>query len=227
MTNNIFDRGSAILTGCFFISAAVSSIIGLKLYDPILNNPNFLLATNNHYSQIIWGVINELLLCVSAIGTGIMLFPLLKRYDERIALGYLSFRMLEVVFIMIGSLSILTALTISEQYANGVLIHQEGQAQNQMLTFIGLHKWTFMLGPNFMLAINTFLYSYALLKLKVVPKNLARLGLSAAVFIMLAAILELFGIIEQLSVWGILLALPIAFYEMTLAGWLIVKGAKQ
>lgn len=226
MTNNNFDKGSAILTGCFFITAAVSSIIGLKLYDPILNDNNFLLSANNNYSQIVLGAINELILCVSATGTGIMLFPLLKRYDERIAIGYLSFRILEVVFIMIGTLSILTTLTISEHYANGLSISNKDNAHNLMFAFIGLHKWTFMLGPNFLLAINTFLYSYVFIKLEVIPRNLAKLGVLASIFIMSAALLEMYGIIQQLSIWGILLALPIAIYEMTLAGWFIVKGAK-
>lgn len=226
MTDYNFNKTDAKLTGWFFIAAAVSSIIGLKLYDPILNESNFLLSASNNYSQIVFGAVNELILCVTATGTGIMLFPLLKRYNERMALGYLSFRLLEVVFIMIGTISVLTALAVSENYANGV-IRDKDNAQNLMLTFIYLHKWTFMLGPNFMLAINTFLYSYVFSKSNVVPKNLARLGISASLLIMLAAILEMFGVIQQISIWGILLALPVALYEMTLAIWLIVKGVNN
>jgi hypothetical protein len=226
MTDYNFIKTDAKLTGWFFITAAVSSIIGLKLYDPILNNSNFLLSANNSYSQTIFGAINELVLCVTATGTGIVLFPLLKRYNEGMALGYLSFRLLEVVFVMIGIVSILTALTVSEYYCNGV-ISNEDNAQNLMHTFIGLRKWTFILGPNFMLAINTFLYSYVFIKAELVPRNLARLGISASFLIMLAALLEMFGVIQQFKMWGILLALPIAFYEMTLAVWLLAKGIKS
>jgi hypothetical protein len=226
MTDYIFKKTDAKITGWFFIAAAVSSIIGLKLYDPIFTDSNFLLSANKNYSQIVFGAVNELILCVTATGTGIMLFPLLKRYNEKMALGYLSFRLLEVVFIMIGTVSVLTALTISENYANGV-IRDKDTAQNLMLLFIYLHKWTFMLGPNFMLAINTFLYSYVFSKSNVVPKNLARLGILASFLIMFAAILEMFGVIQQISIWGILLALPIALYEMTLAVWLLVRGIKS
>lgn len=226
MKDYSFNKLDAKLTGWFFIAAAVSSIIGLKLYDPILNDSNFLLSAGNNYSQIVFGAVNELILCVTATGTGIMLFPLLKRYNERMALGYLSFRLLEVVFIMIGTVSVLTALAISEQYTNGVIRDKEN-AQNLMLTFIELHKWTFMLGPNFMLAINTFLYSYVFIESDVVPKNLARLGIIASFLVMLAALLEMFGVIQQISIWGILLALPIALYEMTLAVWLLIRGIKS
>jgi hypothetical protein len=217
---------NAKITGSFFILAAVSSIIGLKLYDPILANTKLMLTASNYYSQIIFGSINELILAVSATGTGIMLFPLLKRYSESIGLGYLSFRILEVVFICIGIISILTALSVSEYYTNGT-IQNEDDAKNLMFIFTSIHKWTFILGPNFMLAINTFLYSYVLLKIKVIPQNLSRLGLVASLLIMTAAILELFGIIKQISTWGIILALPIAVYEMTLAVWLIVKGIRD
>lgn len=226
MTDHHYTRANARLTGFFFILAAVSSITGLKLYDPVLNDSYSLLSASNNYFKVVWGAINELILMVSATGTGLMLFPVLKRYSESAALGYLCFRLLEVVFILIGTVSILTALSISRHYT-GNLITDAGNAQDLMLAFTSVHKWAFMLGPNFMLAINTFLYSYAFIKLGAVPKNLARLGISASVLIMAAAILEMFGIIQQISAWGILLALPIAAYEMTLAGWLIAKGIKS
>ena len=225
MTEISFNKSNAKITGWLFIVAAVSSIIGLKLYDPILSDNNFILSANNHYNQIIFGAINELILVVSATGTGIMLYPLLKRYNESMGIGYLSFRMLEAVFIIIGLLSILTVLSISESYVDGA-ITDKANAQNLGLSFISLHKWTFMLGPNFMLSINTFIYSFVFYKTKVIPPNLARLGLLASFLIMTAAILELFGVIQQISTWGILLALPIALYEMTLAIYLITKGTK-
>lgn len=225
MTEMSFNKSNAKITGWLFIIAAVSSIIGLKLYDPILSDNNFIVSANNHYNQIIFGAINELILVASATGTGIMLYPLLKRYNESMGIGYLSFRMLEAVFIMIGLLSILTVLSISESYVDGA-ITDKANAQNLGLSFISLHKWTFMLGPNFILSINTFIYSFVFYKTKVIPPNLARLGLLASFLIMTAAILELFGVIQQISTWGILLALPIALYEMTLAIYLITKGTK-
>ena len=225
MTEMSFNKSNAKITGWLFIIAAVSSIIGLKLYDPILSDNNFIVSANNHYNQIIFGAINELILVASATGTGIMLYPLLKRYNESMGIGYLSFRMLEAVFIIIGLLSILTVLSISESYVDGA-ITDKANAQNLGLSFISLHKWTFMLGPNFMLSINTFIYSFVFYKTKIIPSNLARLGLLASFLIMTAAILELFGVIQQISTWGILLALPIALYEMTLAIYLITKGTK-
>jgi hypothetical protein len=89
---------------------------------------------------------------------------------------------------------------------------------------LAVHTWTFVLGPLFMLGINTFMYSYLLYKSKLVPQPLAILGLSGATLVLGAALLVLFGVYPQLSVPVSLLAVPIAAYEMILAGWLIVKG---
>jgi hypothetical protein len=87
-----------------------------------------------------------------------------------------------------------------------------------------VHTWTFALGPLFMLGVNTFMYSYLFYKSKLVPRRLAVLGLTGATLVLVAALLVLFGVYPQLSVPVTLLALPIASYEMILAGWLIVKG---
>jgi hypothetical protein len=217
------DKQNATLTGLFFIGAALSSVAGLKLYDPILAHDDFIHMGSTHYSQIIAGAICELVLSVTATGTGILLYPYLKRYNESLGIGYLSFRMLEVFFILLGLAAVLTTLSISEHYVSRTIAEQT-TAISLGRAFIALHGWTFMLGPNFMLAINTFLYSYVFRKTGLVPRRLAVWGMIAACLIMVAALLELFGIIRQLSVWGIVLALPIATYELLLAVWLIAKG---
>lgn len=224
-SENKSTKANASLTGVFFIVAAVSSIIGLKLYDPILTDNDFIISGSNNYNQIIFGAINELILAVTATGTAIMLYPYLKRYNESLGMGYVSFRILEVFFILLGIISVLSVLAISQYYSANT-ITDKSHATSLGLVFIAMHKWTFILGPNFMLAINTFLYSFVFRKTGLVPKKLSMLGIIASCLIMVAALLEMFGIIEQISMWGILLALPIALYEMSLAVWLIVKGFK-
>jgi hypothetical protein len=219
------NKLNAALTGVFFIVAAISSIAGLKLYDPILASEDFLITGSSHYNQVISGAICELILSVSAVGTGIMLYPYMKRYNESSAIGYLGFRLLEVVFIVIGIICILTTLSISQSYNSGI-ITDKMYAQSFGKAFIAAHDWTFIIGPNFMLAVNTFIYSYVFFKTELVPKKLAALGITASFLIMIAAICEMFGLFKQISFWGILLALPIAAYEIILAIRLISKGFK-
>lgn len=216
-------RKAAISVGVFFILAAVTSIVGLLLYGPILNGPDYLINGAQHKNQIILGAVMELLLVISAIGTAVGMFPFLRKYNESIALAHLCFRFMEAVLITVGIVSVLSLLTLSQEYVvtaapNVSTFHAAGTL------LLAVHSWTFLLGPDFMLGINTALYSYVFYKSGLVPRFIAVMGLTGATCILLAALLEMFGIIAQISVWGSLLALPVAANEMTLAVWLIVKG---
>ena len=91
------DRKSAIFVGVMFILATVSAILGLLFYQPILTGPDYLLNGAGHQNQVVLGALMELILVCTAIGTAIGLFPVLRPYGERIALGYLFFRFLEAV----------------------------------------------------------------------------------------------------------------------------------
>ena len=75
-----------------------------------------------------------------------------------------------------------------------------------------------------MLGINTLIYSSIFFLSRILPKKLAIFGITGAVLILLGAVLEIFGYIPHFSSAIIFLALPIAVYEMVLAGWLLLKG---
>ncbi|KRF04819.1 hypothetical protein ASG89_21190 [Paenibacillus sp. Soil766] len=217
------NRRTAIKVGILFIVAALTSIIGLILYNPLLNDANYLIQGAEHANQIILGAIFELTLVVSAIGTSILLFPILRKHNESIALGYVCFRFLEAIVIMIGIISVLSLLTLSQEFVNTVAPNESSFRTSGTL-LIAIHDWTFLLGPNFLLGINTMMCSYLLYKTKLVPRFISYMGLTGATLIFIAALLEMFSIIAQLSTWGAILAIPVAAYEMTLAVWLLVKG---
>ena len=223
--NSKTDKINAVVTGVLFIIATIAGIIGLKLYDPILNHSDYLILGARNSNQIILGAAFELILTCSAAGTGIMLYPYLRKFNESLGLGYVCFRMLEVVFILIGIISVLALLSLSHEFTNTDANTASFQTLGKILKAI--HDWTFMLGPNFMLGVNTFIYSYVFYQSKLVPRKLSILGILGSVLIFAAALLEMFGIILQLSPSGILLAIPIAVYEMVLAIWLILKGFNQ
>ena len=217
------DRKKAIIVGVLFILATVTSIIALVLYQPFLNNPDYLMKSFKNENWVILGALFELILACSAVGTAIMLFPYLRISNESIALGYVCFRFLEVVFIVIGVVSVLTLLTLRHEYVDAVAPHVSSfKTSNTLL--IAVHDWTFLLGPNFMLGVNTMMCSYLLYQSKLVPRFIAGIGLIGATLIFIAALLEMFSIILQVSTWGVVLATPIALYEMILAVWLIFKG---
>ena len=217
------DRMNAVITGLFFIAATVSAITGLKLYDPVLTHSDYLTNGAKNDTRIIFGALSELILVCTAAGTGIMLFPFIRKYNERLGLGYITFRLLEAVFILIGIVSVLALLSLSRSYTSETA-PDIAAFQTAGTILKAIHDWTFILGPLFMLGINTFIYSYVFYRTNLVPGKLAILGITGAVLVFISAPLAMLGIVTMLSVWQVLMALPIAVYEMVLAVWLIMRG---
>ena len=216
-------RQTAISVGIMFILATVSAVLGLLFYQPILAGPDYLINGAAHSNQVILGVLMELILVCTAIGTAIGLFPVLRPYGEHIALGHLFFRFLEATAITIGIVGILSLLTLSKNFAAAAA--PEAFAYHVAGTLpLAVYKWTSMLGPLLFLGINTLLYSYLLYKSKLVPRPLAILGITGAILVFGYGLLVLFGVAVQGAAPFVILALPIAAYEMILAVWLIVKG---
>ncbi|MFB9279440.1 DUF4386 domain-containing protein [Cohnella cellulosilytica] len=216
-------RTASKIVGVLFIVAAVTAVLGALFYAPVLNDPDYLIQGSAHANQVILGAIMELILVVSAVGTATTMFPFLKKYNGTIALWHVCFRFLEAIVITIGIVSVLSLLALSRDYvAAGAPDIASYQASGTLLK--ALHDYTFLLGPNFFLGINTMMYSYIFYKSKLVPRFIPVLGMTGSVLILLAAMLEIFDVIDQVSAWGAILALPIFANEMSLAVWLIAKG---
>ncbi|ULT54447.1 DUF4386 domain-containing protein [Neobacillus drentensis] len=220
------NQKAAKIVGALFILAAITAVVGLNLYNPILKGPDYLMNGAKHANQVVLGAVMELILVVSAIGTSTTMFPILRKYNETIALWHVCFRFLEAIIITVGVISVLSLLTLSREFvAAGAPDPASFQASGIVLKAI--HDWTFMLGPLFMLGINTIMYSYIFYKTKLVPRFISILGMTGATCVFVCALLVMFGVIEQISVWGGILALPVAANEMILAVWLIVKGFNE
>lgn len=216
-------RQATIFVGVLFIMASASAILGLLFYAPILTGPDYLTNGAANSTQVILGALMELILAVTAIGTAIGLFPVLRPYGERIALGHLCFRFFEAVVNAVGIVAILSLLTLSQNFVAAAspdvsAYHAVGSLRH------AVYRWTSMLGPLFFLGINTLMYSYLLYKSKLVPRPLAVPGLTGATLVLAYALLVMFRVAEEGSAPFVVLAMPIAVYEMILAGWLIVKG---
>src|SRR5918997_6687411 len=99
MTSN---RQAAIFVGIMFICATVSAMLGLLyFYPPILTGPDYLINGAAHTNEVLLGALMEVVVVCANIGTSIGLFPVLRPYGERIALGHLFFRFLECVVISV------------------------------------------------------------------------------------------------------------------------------
>lgn len=218
-------RNHAIWIGVFYIIAAASSIVAVLLYQPVLGADWYLAVGSGTGQQVLFGVLNDLLLVVSAVGTAVMFFPYLRKTNEHLALFHLSFRFMEAVVIMLGLVGILGLYTLSRAYAAGLLTQASDLAATG-IAFQSLHRWTFLIGPNLMLGINTTIYSYLLFKSRLVPRPLAVFGMITAVMVFAAGILDFFGIVAPDSAAKGLIALPVGIYEISLAVYLIYQGIR-
>ncbi|MFS0638221.1 DUF4386 domain-containing protein [Mesobacillus foraminis] len=216
-------KKAANIVGVLFLLAAVSAVIGLNLYDPILNGPDYLIKGSEHANQVIVGALMELILVVSAVGTATTMFPLLRMYNETIALWHVCFRFLEAIIITVGLISVLSLLTLSQEFA-AAEVQDPTSFHASGIILKAIHDWTFMLGPLFMLGINTLMYSYIFYKTKLVPRFISILGMTGAIFVFVCALFVMFGVFPQISFWGAVLAVPVAANEMILAVWLLIKG---
>lgn len=207
------------VVGVLFILASVAAVIGVVLYAPMLADPDLFFAVPNQVLRVKLGVLAELVLACAAVGTATLLFPYLKRQHEGLALGYVALRLLEAALIVMGVLSVLTLLSVNVGVTE---VPGDRRVVNQLL--LAAREWTFLLGPNVVLGLNTLLCGVLLYTSRLVPRWLSALGMTGAVLVIGAALLTLFGVLVPLSPAAVLLALPVAVYEMVLAVWLIVKG---
>ncbi len=219
----ISNKKTAKIVGFLFILAAVTAVAGVILYDPILNGPNYLINGSEYANKVILGALMELILVVSVVGTATTMFPVLRKYNETVALWHVCFRFLEAIIIIIGVISVLSLLTLSREFV-AASDPNLSSFQASGIVLNAIHDWTFLLGPNFMLGINTMMYSYIFYKTKLVPRFIPILGMTGATLVFICALLVMFGVFPQLSFWGAILALPVAANEMILAVWLIIKG---
>jgi Domain of unknown function (DUF4386) len=212
----------ARVTGVLFLITYITSIPAqLVLYVPVLTDPNYIVGSGADTSVRL-GAFLEVILIISGIGTAVVVWPVLKRVNEILALGFVTARVMECVFIAVGLLSLLTVVTLRQAGAAGA---EAASLLAAGQSLVALHDWTFLLGPGFVVGIgNGLILGYLMYTSRLVPRGLAMLGLIGGPVLCAAGIAILFGVFEAGSVWQIIATIPEFFWELGLGIWLIVKG---
>jgi Domain of unknown function (DUF4386) len=216
-------RRSAVVAGVFFIVAAVTAVIALALYGPVLNDANYVVAGAGNDSRIFGGAFLEVILAISVIGTAVTLFPIVKRQNESIALGYVAGRLIESMLILLGAICLVSVVTLRQDFAGGPTANTSALVAVAK-TLVVIHNWTFLLGPSLAIGVNTSLLAYLMYRSALVPRIIPVLGLVGGPVIFAAGTAELFGLFQQVSAWGAIAAIPVTAWELSLAVWMVVKG---
>src|SRR5260370_31146228 len=167
-------------------------------------------------SAIIGGIL-EIIVALAGIGTAVTLYPVVKRQNEAVALGFVGSRVLEAATIFAGVACLLSVVTLRQAGVGAA-----GLVSAQ--TLVVLYDRTFLFGQSFMPAVNALLLGSLLYQSRLVPRVLPLLGFIGAVLLVAADIAVLFGLIGKQSPSTALPAIPLAIWGFALACWLVVKG---
>ncbi|MFJ3794012.1 DUF4386 domain-containing protein [Kitasatospora sp. NPDC090091] len=208
-------RRTAVVTGVLFLVTEVAAIAGMLLYGPVLDGAAYA-AGRGADGRVAAGALCEMVLLLAVVGTGITLYPVLRRHQEVVALAYVCGRLLEAAVIAVGIVSLLAVVTLRKDAG--------GAAADVAQALVAVHDWTFLLGPNVVLGANSLALACLMYRSRLVPRAIAVLGLAGGSLICASAVAVLFGLYPQVSTAGSLAALPVFAWEVTLAIRLIVRG---
>ncbi len=215
-------RRTALAVGVLFILTFITSIAGVIAYGPVLSDPNYVTGAGAD-SRVVLGAFLELLLIITNIGCAVVLFPLLKRQNEGLALAYVAARIVECTFILVGLISVLAIVTLRQTAtaadAGSLLV--VGKALH------AIHDWTFLLGPGFADGVGTgMILGWLMYRSGVVSRRMALFGVIGGPLLAASGIAVLLGVIPQFGAVQGIATIPEVIWEAFLGLWLTFKGFK-
>jgi uncharacterized protein DUF4386 len=210
------QRGRAF--GVLYLITFVTSIPALLLYQPVLDDPVGYIASGGHDNQIFLGVVLELLLIIANIGTAVVIYPIVRRQNEVLALGYVTARLFECAFILVGIIAVLGIVTLRQEVA--------GAAEGTVAyTLAAIKDWTFKLGPGWVVGWgNGLILGYLMYRSELVPRKMAWLGLVGGPLIIVSGTLVLFGVVDAGGAVQGIATIPEFLWELSLGIYCTVKG---
>jgi len=208
------SRKISLAAGVLYLLTFVS-IPTLAIYGPV-KGANYILGAGPDTSAIIRGIL-EIIVALAGIGTAVVLFPVLKKQNEGVALGLVASRILEASTMFVGVAFLLSIVTL----------RQAGAGADALVTshaLVSLYDRIFLLGQSFMPAVNDLLLGFLLYKSRLVPRGLSLIGIVGGPILLAGYFAVLFSLIGQHAPLAGLFALPVALFEFSLGVWLVAKG---
>ena len=207
-------RKTSLVAGLLYLLTFVS-IPTLALYGSV-HGPNYIIGPGPDTAVIIGGIL-EIIVALAGIGTAVALYPVLKKQNEGVALGFVGSRILEASTMFAGVAFLLSVVSL----------RQAGAGADALVvgrTLVAMYDRIFLIGQSFMPAVNALLLGSLLYQSRLVPRILPLIGFVGAVLLVACDIAVLFGFIGQHDPSTALAAIPIALWEFSLGIWLVVKG---
>jgi hypothetical protein len=215
-------RNHARAAGIFYLLTFASSIPALILLGPVLHDADYVTSAGQD-TRVLWGCFLDGVNALTAVGSAVALYPVVKRQNASMALGFVTSRLMEAAVIMIGVVSLLGVVTMRQEFAGGT----GGDATSLTVTanaLVDVRNWTFLLGPGLMPVFNAVLLGTLLYRSRLVPRIIPTVGLIGAPLLFAAFVATFFGVIDQVSPAAFLLTLPLAAWELSVGCWMTFKG---
>ena len=217
-----WTRKYAFAGGTFYLLTFLSSIPALLLIQPILDNTDYIVSGGSD-GRVLFGCFLDMVNALTAVGSAVAVFPVVRRLHQALALGFVTSRLVEAAIIMTGVVSLLAVVTLRQDYAgttgdNATMLVTTGQA------LVAVRDWTFLLGPGLMPVFNALLFGTLLYRSRLVPRIIPTVGLIGAPLLLTATLVTFFGHNTQTSSWSAIATLPIAAWELAVGLWMLVKG---
>jgi hypothetical protein len=214
------SRKTALVAGVFYLMTMVS-IPTLALYGPV-KSKDFIISSGADTGAL-WGCFLVVVVALAGIGTAITLFPVVKRQNEGMALGFVAARTLEAAMIFTGVASLLSLVTLRQDLGTAT-----GADAASLITIgashVATYHWAFTLGGSLMPGINAILLGTLMYRSGLVPRVLPVIGLIGVPLHITAVVLTMFGVIDRVGSVALIAALPIFVWELSLGIYLVVKG---
>ena len=217
-------RKTTITVGILFIICTIASILGPSLAIAA-NSPDYLTQLAGSPNQIIAAALIEFIWAATGAGIAIGLYPILKKYNEALALGSVCFRVVEGVFILVSTLSLLSLLTLSSEFIVGGATDAPYQAIGAVL--LALRDQSFNVIGFMAFGFGAMMYYLVLYRSKLIPRWLSVWGVLGATLSLAATVLASFTHQIGMASVNTILNAPIGLQELVFAVWLIAKGFNQ
>ena len=215
------DQKRARWFGVLYLLTFITSIPALALYEPALRHPVAFVAGSGNVNNIYFGALLELLLILANIGTAVVIVPIMRRRFEDLAIGYVTARIVESTFILVGILAMLAIATLQQETA--------GAAEATVAyTLAAIKDWTFILGPGCMVGWgNGLILGYMMYRTGLVPRAATWLGLVGGSLIILTGTIAMFGGGHPSGTLQGLATIPEAAWELFLGVYCTIWGFKR
>jgi hypothetical protein len=213
------DQRHGHIFGVLMIITFITSISALILFQPVLDDPVGYITGGGKDNQIYLGALLEFFLVISNVGTAVALYPIARRQNEALAIGYVGARIIESTFIATGIIFVLGVVGLRDDLPG---------ADDAAFTLAALKDWTFLFGPGMIVPWgNGLILGYLMYKSGLVPRRMAWLGLIGGPVLFISSVGTLVEWWDAGSTVPSLLVIPEFIWEAFLGIYCAIWGFKK